>query len=109
MNCFKVTLLTGLRCVIEAIKCDPTTIDIKLVIVLFLKNLYNKDISWRVAGDKTINTLLDAFKTAQWNLFKLKKYEGLVSKDNSIHTITLWQQQTLCQLPVVTQAYVIML
>ena len=41
----------------------------------------------RVTGAKNINTLLDAFKTAQWNLLKLKKYEGLVPEDDSIHSI----------------------
>ena len=63
------------------------SIDNKLVIMLFIKNIYNKDIRWRVAGVKNINTLLDVFKMAQWNLLKLKKYEGLVSEDNSVHTI----------------------
>ena len=36
---------------------------------------------------QNVNTLLDAFKMAQWNLLKLKKYEGPVSEDNSIHSI----------------------
>ena len=31
--------------------------------------------------------LLDAFKMAQWNLLKLKKYKVLVSEDDSVHTI----------------------
>ena len=66
---------------------NPTTTDNKLMIILFIKNLYNKDIRQRVAGVKNFNTLLDAFKTAQWNLLKLKKYEGLVSEDDSIHSI----------------------
>ena len=60
-------------------------IDNKLVIVLFIKNLYNKDIRHRVAGVKNVNPLLDAFKMAQWNLLKLKKYKGLVSEDNNIN------------------------
>ena len=54
-------------------KHDPTNIDNKPVIVLFIKNLYNKDIKHRVAGVKNVNTLLDAFKRAQWNLLKLKE------------------------------------
>ena len=41
----------------------------------------------RVASAKNVNTLLDAFKMAQWNLLKLKKYEDLVSEDDSIQTI----------------------
>ena len=72
-------------------KQDPTTIDNKLMIILFIKHLYNKDIRRRVAGAKNINTLLDAFKMTQWNLHKLKKYEGLVSEDDiiySIHTVS---------------------
>ena len=36
---------------------------------------------------KNVNTLLDAFKTAQWNLLKLKRYEGLVSVDDSMHSV----------------------
>ena len=58
-------------------KMDPSTINNKLVIVLFVKNLYKKEIHRRVAGAKNINTLLDVFKSAQMNLIKLKKYEGL--------------------------------
>ena len=41
--------------------------------------------------------LLDAFKMAQWNLLKLKKYEGLVSEDNSIHSIHTVTQ--ICDIP----------
>ena len=43
-------------------KHDAANIDNKLVIVLFLKNLYNQDIRHRVAGAKNVNTLLDDFK-----------------------------------------------
>ena len=71
----------------KSMKCDPSNIDNKLVIVLFIKNLYNKDIRHRVAGAKNVYTLLDGFKTAQWSMFKLKKYECLVSEDDSIHSI----------------------
>ena len=35
--------------------------------------MYNKEINRRVAGAKNINTLLDAFYSAQINLLKLKK------------------------------------
>ena len=66
---------------------DLMTIGNKFLIILFIKNLYNKDIIQRVAGAKNVNTLLNAFKMAQWNLLKLKKYEGLVSEDDSIHSI----------------------
>ena len=55
--------------------------------ILFIKNLYNNDKRQRVAGVKNIDTLLDAFKMAQWTLLKLKKYKGLVSEDDSIHPI----------------------
>ena len=71
----------------QSMKCDAMTIDNMLVIMLFLMNLYNKDIRQRVTGAKNINTLLDAFTMVQWNLLKLKKYEGLVSEDESVHTI----------------------
>ena len=49
----------------RSMKHDLTNIDNKLVIVLFITNLYNKDISHRVAGAKNVNTLLDAFKMAK--------------------------------------------
>ena len=67
-------------------KHNLTNIDNKPVIILFIKNLYYNDIRLRVTDVKNVNTLLDAFKKAQWNLLKLKKYESLVSEDNSIHS-----------------------
>ena len=70
-----------------SMKCNPMTIDNKLIFVLFMKNLYSKDMRQRVTGAKNFNTLLDAFKMAQWNLLKLKKYGGLVLEDDSIHSI----------------------
>ena len=77
-----------------SMKMDPSTINNKLVIVLFIKNMYNKEIHGRVAGAKNINTLLDAFKSAQMNLLKLKKYEGLVSDDEHGHTVYAINQIT---------------
>ena len=53
-------------------KMDPSTIN-KLLIVQVIKNMYIKEIHRRVAGAENINTLLDAFKSAQLNLLKLKK------------------------------------
>ena len=49
----------------------------KAIITFFIKNLFNRDIRRRVAGVKNIRTLADAFKSAQHNLLKLKRYEGL--------------------------------
>ena len=46
----------------QSMKCDPMTIDNKLMIVLFIRNLDNKDIRQRVAGAKNVNTLLDTIK-----------------------------------------------
>ena len=40
-----------------------------------------------MAGAKNINTLLGAFNSAQMNLLKLKKYEGLVPDDEQGHTV----------------------
>ena len=74
-----------------SMKHNPVTIDNKLAIIIFIKNLYNKDIKWRVPGAKNVNTLLDAFKT-QWSLLKLKKYKSLVSEDDSIHSIHIVNQ-----------------
>ena len=52
-----------------------------VIIFLFIKNVYNKDIRWWVAGAKTISTLADSFKLAHHSLLKFKKYEGLVYND----------------------------
>ena len=49
----------------------------KAIITFFIKNLFNRDIRRRVAEAKNIRTLADAFKSAQHNLLKLKRYEGL--------------------------------
>ena len=68
-------------------ECNLMNTDDKPVIVLFIKNLHNKDIRWRVTGSKNVNTLLDAFKMAQCNLLKLKRYKDLMSENNSIHSI----------------------
>ena len=70
-----------------SMKMDPSTITNKLVIVLFVINMYNKEIHGRVAGAKSINTLLNAFKSPQVNLLKSKKYEGLVAGDDNGHTV----------------------
>ena len=69
------------------VKMDPSMINNKLVIVLFVKNMYNKEIHRRVASAKNINTLLDTFKSAQMNLLKLKKYESLVSDNEHGYTV----------------------
>ena len=55
-----------------SLKMDPSMINNELVIVLFVKNMYNKEICRRVAGAKNINTLLDVFISAQMNLLNLK-------------------------------------
>ena len=73
---------------------DPSIINNKLVIILFVKNMYNKEIHRSVTGAKNINTLIDAFKSAQMNLLKLKKYEGLVSDNEHRHTVHAVDQIT---------------
>ena len=55
----------------------------KAIIMFFIKNLFNRDIRRRVAGAKNIRTLADAFKSAQHNLLKLKRYEGLNYDSNN--------------------------
>ena len=77
-----------------SMKIDPSAINNKLVIVLFVKNMYSKEIHRRVAGAKNINTLLDAFKSAQMNLLKLKRYEGLVCDDEHGHIVHALDQIT---------------
>ena len=49
-----------------SMKMDPSMINNKLVIALFVKNMYNKEIHSRVAGAKNINTLLDALSQLRW-------------------------------------------
>ena len=71
----------------HSMKMDSSIINNKFVIVLFVKNMYNKEIDRRVAGTQNINTLLNAFKSAQLNLLKLKMYEGLVADDDNGHTV----------------------
>ena len=67
---------------------DPAIITNRVIIFLFIKNLYNKDIQRRVVGVKVLNTLADAFKLAHHSLLKLIKYEGLVyNKDQIIAEI----------------------
>ena len=72
-----------------SMKMDPSAINNKLVIVLLVKNMYNKE-SYRIeAGAKNINTLLDAFKSAQLNLLNLKKSKSLVAYYDSGIQFTL--------------------
>ena len=40
---------------------NPANTTNRVIIFLFVKNLYNKDIRRCIAGTKTINTLADAF------------------------------------------------
>ena len=70
-----------------SIEMDPNMKNNKLVIVLFIKKMYNKEIHRGMAGARNINTLLDAFKSAQMNLLQLKKYKCLVSDDEQGHTV----------------------
>ena len=67
----------------KAMAIDPCNITNHVIIFLFIKNLYNKDIRLWVAGAKTISTLADAYKLADHSL-KLKKYDGLVFNDEHI-------------------------
>ena len=56
--------------------------------------MYNKEICRRMVGAKNINNLINAFKSAQMNLLKLKKYEGLVSDEEHRHTVHAVDQIT---------------
>ena len=64
----------------------------RVIIFLFIKNLYNSDIQICIAGTKTVNTLADAFKLAHQSLVKLKKDE--VSLYTEEHEVPEIQQQT---------------
>ena len=61
---------------------DPSSITKGVIILLFIKNLYNQDIQHCIAGTKMIYTLAYAFKLAHQSLFKLKKYNGLLYNDD---------------------------
>ena len=65
----------------KAMGVDPANITNTVIIFLSIQNLYTKDISRRVASAKVINTQADAFKLVHHSLLKLKKYEGLVYKE----------------------------
>ena len=45
-----------------AIGVDLANITTRVIILLFIKNLYNNDIRWQVASTKTINMSADALK-----------------------------------------------
>ena len=57
---------------------DQGNIMKRVIIFLFIMNLYNKDIRRRVASAKVINIIANKFKLANNSLLKLKKYEGKV-------------------------------
>ena len=64
----------------KAMEVDPANIMNRMMIFLFIKNLYNKDIRRRrFPGVKVINTIADSFKLAHQSLFKQMKYEGLLN------------------------------
>ena len=50
----------------HSMKVDPSAINNKLVIILFVKNMYNKEICRRVAGVKNINTPLGMWEAWVW-------------------------------------------
>ena len=62
----------------KAMGVDLVNIINWVMIFLFIKNLYNKDIRRRVVGMKVINTLAGTFKLDHHSLLKLRKYEGLI-------------------------------
>ena len=66
----------------KALGTDTANITNRVVLFLFFKNLYNKDIQRRVAGAKIINSLADTSRLAHHSILKLKKYEGLVCNED---------------------------
>ena len=52
----------------KAMGTDPAIVTNRVIIFLFIKNLFNKNIRRRVAGTKAINTLPDAFRLAHYSL-----------------------------------------
>ena len=71
---------------------DPANIMNRVIIFLFIKNLYNCDTQKYIAGAKTVHTLADTFKLAHQSLLKLKKYEGLLY--NEEHEVSQIQQHS---------------
>ena len=51
---------------------DPAPITNWVILFLFSRNLYNKDIRWRVAGAKAISIIVNAFKLTCHSLLKIK-------------------------------------
>ena len=52
----------------KTIGIDPANITNYVIIFLFIKKLYDKDIRWEVASAKTISTLVDSFGLAHHSL-----------------------------------------
>ena len=73
---------------------DPANIIKRIIIFLFIKNLYHLDIQQCIAGAKSINTLADIFKLAHQSLLKIKKNECLLH--NEEHEVSEIQQQLTC-------------
>ena len=81
---------------------DPTTLNSKPIIAMFIRNLYNKEIRRRIACNQKFTVLSDAFTAAQNQMLKLKRYEGLYANnmddgddDNSPATTTQPQVNAL--------------
>ena len=62
----------------KAMAVDATHIKNRVIIFLFIKNLFNHYIQKQIAEAKIINAQADVFKLAHQNLLKLKKYKGLL-------------------------------
>ena len=67
-------------------------LQIRVIIFLFLKKLYNHNIHKWIAGAKTVNTLADASKLANKSLLKLNNFEELLY--NEEHEVSGIQQFT---------------
>ena len=70
----------------KAMGINPANITNCVIILFFIKNVYNKDIRQWVAGAKTISPLADAFRLAHHSLLNLKKYKGLTYHDSTCNS-----------------------
>ena len=56
----------------KAMSADPSHITNRVIIFLFIKDLYNHNIQKWISGAKMVNSIADAFKLAHQSLLKLK-------------------------------------
>ena len=89
MNHCKSTSKSFIDLIIHATGADPTSVTWQVVIILFIRHLFNKEIKKQVVGTKNIQTLRHAMTLAQEAEIKLKKYKGSNDDDPSVMHVSV--------------------